>query len=200
MKNNVGGWILFGISLPAVIAGHLYVLLACCLFFAEFKSIRYQGAGVITSRFRPWFSNRWKYSTTLGRGIVYGPWAYDESTDIDNRTEMHEFVHIRQFENSCAWGLIGGLLTTIVAWLLGLGAGEGFALWGFIWALSWTQNVVNMLTAVLVYGWKGIYRDSEHERSAYAQTDLIRFMQNEKVPVSWEVLRDEARAKADGIG
>lgn len=200
MKNNVGGWVLFVIALPAVIAGHLYVLGACCLFFAEFKSLRYQGAGVLTSRFRPWFSKRWRYSTTLGRGILYGPWAYDASVEIDNRTEMHEFVHIRQFENCCAWGLLGGLIATIIAWLLGLGAGEGFALWGSIWALSWIQNITNNLTAMLVFGWKGLYRDAEHERSAYAQTDMIRFLTKDGKQTSWEKIRDAQREQADGIG
>ena len=203
MKNNVAGWILFALALPAVILGHLYVLLACLFWFAGWGTLRYQGAGVLTARWRPWFSKRFRYSTTLGRGICYGPGSYDASAAIDNRTEMHEFVHIKQFEDACCQGLaLGALLMTLTLWWGWVTPVEGLGLWALVWATSPAWNAVNNLTGALRYGIKGLYRDAEHERSAYAQTDVISQLKADGnwTYESWTDLRDRARKTQQGIG
>ncbi len=56
--------------------------------------------------------------------------------------------------------------------------------------------LTNFGTAVARYGWKGIYRDTEHERSAYAQTDFVR---QAALGKSWEELRDEFREAQKGL-
>jgi hypothetical protein len=56
--------------------------------------------------------------------------------------------------------------------------------------------VTNFVTAVLRFGWKGIYRDTEHERSAYGQTDFIRRGSEGK---SWDMLRDEHREQQENL-
>ena len=59
------------------------------------------------------------------------------------------------------------------------------------------MKATNFISAVLRYGPKGIYRDAEHERSAYAQTDLLRFLAGDAK--SWEELRDAERAAQKDI-
>lgn len=171
MKANAQGWTLFALSLPAAIIGWLWLLLLCVVFVAEWGSLRFQGAGVLTARTRKWAAEFWGYSTTVGRAILYHPSAYDDP-DINNRTERHEFVHIRQNEDACLWGFAGGALSSGTATaLFGLSLGEFFGVWLSIWCWSVAAMLPNFVTAVMRFGWHGIYRDTEHERSAYAQTD-----------------------------
>jgi hypothetical protein len=190
MRANAGGWVLFALALPAVVLGHLFVLLLCLLFIAEWGSLRYQGAGVLTAKTRKRAAKLWGFSTTIGRGILYHPIAYDETAGIDNRTERHEFVHIRQYEDECAWGFFGGLFCALLLLGAGLDAGQFFATWATIWCLSPLAKLPGFLTAVLRYGPKGIYLDAEFERSAYAQTSYISSAAAGK---DWETLREERR-------
>lgn len=197
MKNNPQGWVLFALSLPAVVLGYLFILLLCLVWVAEWKSLRFQGAGVLTTRTRKWAAKFWGYSTTLGRGILYHPIAYDDTPEVDNRTERHEFVHIKQWEDACAWSFLGGLLTgALAAGIAGLTVGESMAVWMIAWFLGIATKSTNFLTAVLRYGPKGIYRDTEHERSAYAQTD---FVSQAALGKDWEAMRDEHREAQKGL-
>lgn len=199
MKSNAQGWVLFALSLPAVIVGYLWLFILCITSVAEWKSLRFQGAGVLTARTRAKLVKFWGFSTTVGRAVLYHPDAYDETPIIDNRTESHEFVHIKQWEDACTWGFMGGALTAgVAAGIASMSGWEFLAAWMAIWCFSVAHPLTNYLTAVLRYGWKGIYRDTEHERSAYAQTDLVRGVGNGK---SWDELRDEHRAwQKDLIG
>lgn len=190
MKANATGWVLFALALPAVILGHLFVLTLCLVFIAKWSSLRYQGAGVLTVKARDSVAKVWGFSTTIGRGILYHPLAYDETAAIDSPTERHEFVHIRQYEDECAWGFLGGLICALILLSAGLDAGQFFATWATIWFLSPLTKLPAFLTAVLRYGPRGIYLDAEFERSAYAQTQIITSVE---VGSDWSQLRDAQR-------
>jgi len=197
VKNNPQGWALFVVALPAVIVGYLWMLLLLLFFVAEWKSVRLQGAGVLTARTRAWAAKFWGFSTTVGRAILYHPYAYDNTPEPDNRTERHEFVHIKQWEDALMASFVGGLFIAAVGWwLLGYDAMQGFATWTLIWCAGVAMKLTNFVTAVLRYGWKGIYRDTEHERSAYAQTDWIRHSAAGK---SWDEIRDTHRDTQKGL-
>lgn len=159
---RVGNWILFIVTIPsAVLFGWLVVLLAMLLFFAH--KPKFAPYGVLTAQWRPWFAKVWKYSTTFGRGIIYHPKVADGTPGIINSgVEKHEMIHVRQAEDRILLALVIGVIVFLITknWMLGLG------LWmsGTLWQLP------NFLTAVLRGG--HVYRDTEHERSAYAQCDI----------------------------
>ena len=112
--------------------------------------------------------------------MVYTPQAYDDTAEADNRVERHEAVHVRQAEDENLKALLVALavLLTTGHWLLAVGIWCSGGLWLF----------VHNATAIIRYGFANAYRDAEHERSAYAQTDLPRALGK-----SWEELRDAAR-------
>jgi len=98
----------------------------------------------------------WKYSTTLAAGMVLQP-------DPDPVTIQHEGIHVRQCRVLVLLGLVLGLIVSGVEgnwwWLLGLWLPGGLALY----------KLPGFLVPILEGG--HVYRDAEHERSAYAQTD-----------------------------
>ncbi|MGW8177452.1 MAG: hypothetical protein ACWGQW_01430 [bacterium] len=156
---KVGNWVLFAFTAPyGVIVGWGIVLLAIVLFFAHKPKLA--PYGTLTAQWRPWWAAKWKYSTTFGRAIIYHPRIADGTPEIiDHRVEKHEMVHVRQVEDRMLLAFLVGLVVFLVTgnWILGL------ALWvsGGVW------QAPNFVTAVLRGG--HIYRDTEHERSAYAQ-------------------------------
>jgi hypothetical protein len=83
------------------------------------------------------------------------------------RIWKHERVHIRQYEDLC---LLGALISIVlvVPPSYGLSWIEGLILWGSSGAL-WL--LPNFLTGWIRFG--DAYRGSEHEKSAYAQTDNL---------------------------
>lgn len=98
----------------------------------------------------------WKYSTTLAAGMVLQPGASE-------RTMKHEGVHVRQCRGLVLLGLVLGIVVALDTgdwwWLPKLWLPGGLALY----------KLPNFLVPLLEGG--HVYRDSEHERSAYAQTD-----------------------------
>jgi len=185
MKREARSWILFVTSLPGVVVGYAWLLLLCLLFVAEWRSLMFQGAGVLVARTRPKAARFWGFSTTVGRAILYHPNIYDGTRELENRVERHEFVHIRQFEDD----LLRSLLTALVIWFA---TGSAWSL--LLWPAGLLAMVPNFITAVLRFGWKGIYRDTEHERSAYAQTDIVYVAGK-----GWDELREEERARQEGL-
>jgi len=139
---------------------------------AEWRTLRFQGAGVLTARWGPWLAARLPYSLTLGRAIGYTPAQYDKTVAIDGEVECHEFVHIRQCEDDMVRSLLLGLIVTIFGavwaggfgpWLLGLGIYFSGGMW----------TAIGFLTAGMRWGWswETMYLYSESELSAYAQTE-----------------------------
>lgn len=164
-------WVLFALSLPwTIVLGYPWVL-----FFAIFaaKDLRFDRYGVLTAVWRDWVVRPrgkdgrpiWRYSTTLGRGIIYQPSARrSRLEDPLTETEDHELVHVRQVEDLLATSFVVGVLVAAVTgnWILGLA----------LWASGGAWQLPHFLTSAARHGGglEGLYRQNEHERSARAQT------------------------------
>lgn len=174
-----GKLVLFIVSLPHVLLGYLFVGLTLALGLSE--RFAYEPGWVPTVQWRPWVDRRYRYSTTIGRGISYKPAHRDDPEFVNTQLERHERKHIWQGEDLCFISFLLGALITIVTgdWILGL----------IIWSSAVIWLAVNFITAGLRerdFTIEGMYRNAEHERSAYAQCDLIRHLGK-----SWEELREE---------
>lgn len=148
-------------SIPSIITGWGFVIIAIITFLAHKPKIIPKS--VLVAQWRPWVEKIWRYSTTFGRGIIYQTRVADKTPrEIDNKVEKHEMVHIRQLEDMNFLAFLVALVVTIVTenWILGLG----------LWLSSPLWLLFNYVTAFLRGG--HIYRDSEHERAAYAQCDV----------------------------
>lgn len=186
-------YILIPLTLPMFLAGYLYVALFTMLgatrrhrFDTKMWTWEAVWAPWVVKQ-RTWLAkwplgrksqdeegqptgNFWKYGTTLAYGIIYAPSAVAEgdTTEADTRYERHEDVHVRQGQDEVVLSFIVGLAAAIGFWALGHPA-AGFGWWLGLWCSGVLWRLPNMLTAVLRGG--HAYRDAEHERSAYAQTD-----------------------------
>lgn len=176
-------WILFAPTLPWALTTWIIGMLSAALFLA-YKP-RFEQAAVLTMEWRPWFARLWRYSTTLGRCVWYQPGARDRRDPLDEPLERHENVHVRQVEDMMLLALLVSVVVTVATgdWLLGL----------IMWWSGGAWQLPNFVTAVLRFGWKGIYRDAEHERSAYAQTALW------PTGSSWWEWREKRRERQKGI-
>lgn len=163
-----GQWVLYAVTIPWTLTTYVLALLSLVCFMT--RAPRFEGAGIFSLTWRDWVAKRWGYSTTLGRVIFWGPSHRDATHEIDERVEFHERVHIRQNEDFAMLAFVLGLTVAIGRWADGEVA-AGFAWWLGLWWASGLFYLTNFLTAMLRYGWIGVYRDSEHERSASAQTD-----------------------------
>lgn len=207
MARLVMAWIRFAFAFAWGLLGWAWVALACVLFFADFKSLRWESHAMVTAEWRPWFAKFFKYSTTLGRGIIFYPGARDAEDALDERVERHERVHVWQMEDISFRFLLVGILVTACTgdWVLGI------ALWlsGPIWMITnfgtallrfshnaeWPKGDENGFKKFLKFirhlAMDIAYRDSEHERSAYAQTALMG-------EDSWWQFRERQRAAMTG--
>jgi hypothetical protein len=177
---HAGKVLLFIISMPSVILGYLYVGL--CLLLGLSEKFAYEPGLVPTVQWRPWVDKRYRFSLTIGRGISYKPARRDDPTEINTQLERHERKHIWQQEDNCFQSFLLGLPIAIITgdWILGL----------IIWSSAVVWLSVNFVTAGIRFhdfSIDGMYRNAEHERSAYAQTDLPRSLGK-----SWEQLREES--------
>ena len=133
------------------------------LVFWVAKAPRLESGLTLSVVWRDWFARRWQYSTALPGLVGYQPGRRSELGEEPTRTERHENVHKRQIQDCCAYGLLLGTVLVIF---------YGSALAGYLaWVTSPVMLLTNILTSGIRYGWKHAYRQSEHERSAYAQTD-----------------------------
>jgi hypothetical protein len=164
-------WLLFAVTLPWTLTiGWGWVLLMTAIFAC--KTLRFEPTGVLTAVWRPWAAKVWKYSTTLGTGIIYQPEVRAYQGKPWTPTQEHEHVHVRQVQDQMLLALVVGTAVLLtVGFTTGrwdVGAITGAILWwsGGLW------QVTNFITAGLRHGWnlRGVYRGSEHELSAYAQT------------------------------
>ena len=140
------------IAAPTFVWGYLYVGLACALGFAQDMKVR--GRLMPTATWRPWFARIWDYSTTVCRGIIIHPGTSHPDTIWD-----HETIHVVQAEDLCALGLALGSVTGELLPML------------VIWMLSPFGLLLNYVMAGLRRGKLAVYREAEHEASAYAQTE-----------------------------
>lgn len=117
--------------------------------------------------------------------------------EVDTRIEKHERVHTFQLQDMMVLSLVLGLIDLAVT-------GDPWYALAKWWAGGLFQ-LPNFLTSVLRHGAKAhrvddlrkswlkrlkenAYRQSEHERSAYAQTDMITQLGSRTV--SWRELQD----------
>lgn len=116
---------------------------------------------MLTAEWRPWAARMWRYSTTLGRGIIYQPEHRARLGSPWTRIQHHEHLHVRQTEDLMLLGLILGTAVAVLTqdWTLG----------AVLWWSSGMWQVPNFLTAWMRGGHP--YRDAEHEIAAYAATD-----------------------------
>ena len=201
--NRVAGWVLYAFTAPASALGYLWVVACCLLGLARFKTLRLEGAGILTTEWREWFAKGrdgkglTHFSTTVGRAVIFQPGgrqvsgprrAADPSTTLDEYIERHERVHVHQFEDAALAGFFAGLLTMIfMTARFEMRFDESLAVFFVLWCASPLSLVVGFITALLRYGHipapagrsrfrhllSIAYRDSEHERSAYAQTESL---------------------------
>jgi len=155
-------YVLLPFILPSFLVGYACV----ALFTAIFAAHKLKLAGwVLEAQWRPWAAKRWHYSTTFGQAVIYHPDHLLRVAGLPSRLEMHEHVHVRQNQDYAVLAFILALFC-LPSW------GKALAVW-IIGSSLWFA--VNALTALLRGG--DPYRDSEHERAAYAQTDLIEISQ-----------------------
>lgn len=197
---SVGNWILFGFSAQHAIIGWFLGLLATVTFFGHLP--KFEGNAIMSVRLRKWWSKISWYSTTLFRTIFWThgrPVPETKDEELDTRHENHERKHVHQFEDACTQGFWMGLIIASCLWSFGwyAEAWQPALVWELIWLLMPLMLVVNWKTAVLRYGLAAEYRhpneherkgarrswwsrfydsaylDSEHERSARAQTESV---------------------------
>jgi hypothetical protein len=145
-------WLLWLLALPWSLAVAWPLVLLLRTFAAQ--DLRWQWPGILTATWRPWVRAHWRYSTTLGHAMVLHP------EHAAGAILAHELVHVRQAEDEALRAFVGAVAAVLAtgSWL--------FA--GAWWATSYAHLATNFLAAILRGG--RVYRDAEHERSAYAQS------------------------------
>lgn len=154
-------WILFAFVAPwALTVAWPWVLLLWAI--RAVTLLEWEEGGVLTAELRPWAAKIWRYSTTLGRGIIYQPDCRAPRGVPTTRIQRHERVHVRQTEDLMMLSFVVGLVVALCtgAWWL----------WPVLWWSGGMWQLPNFITAMLRGG--NAYRDSEHERAAYGETDL----------------------------
>lgn len=112
--------------------------------------------------YRPWGG------TTIGHAIFYNWYVHVETdTRAFEPIQVHEHVHVEQYEGSMLSSLIIGLLVMLT---MGFGHGlwvTGSVLGGIIWFLGYLwMGTAGWLTAIA--RGEDAYRGSSHEEAAYA--------------------------------
>jgi hypothetical protein len=153
-------WRLWPWILPSVLLGYVWITALLVLGMAQ--NPRYiRGVPAVT--WRPWVAKRWRFSTTIGHGYAMSPRA-------SQRTYYHEHLHVLQYEDLCLLG--AALSASLLPWLGWQGSLILWATSGAPWLLPGS-----FLGSILRFKRRGIswmeaaYRLTEHERSAYAQTE-----------------------------
>jgi len=159
------------------------------------------------------------YTTTLLRTIFWHedrPIPTTPAEELDTRHENHEDKHIHQFEDACVQGFWLGLGTASALWAFGWYAEpwQPALVWELIWLVMPAMLATNWVTGFLRYGpaarvrpngkkrswfariYDTAYLDSEHERSARAQTEG--FTPDGRSWQEREVERRHQARKADG--
>lgn len=151
----------------------------------QVEKLRFDHGGILSADTRGWLGRKWKYSTTLGYGMVYRPGRRPEKGEV-NRIWNHEMVHTRQIQDLM-------LLSLIIGAIVGLSYAS-FGAFLCIWWSGGAWQLPNFVSAWLRGGRP--YRDSEHERAAYSFTDTI---MAEHIGKTWQTIQHEARTKAKAV-
>lgn len=159
-------WILLAYTLPAAVFSWLVGGLAIVLGVAH--KPRWEPLAKLSLVWRPWVEVKMgvtRYSFTLLRTVFYIEGARDESPEATTKTERHEGRHIVQVEDNMF--IAGNAALTML--------GFGHDPWScfMVWCLGAIMQLPKYVTGGMRYGWKNWYLDAEHERSAYAQTDML---------------------------
>lgn len=108
--------------------------------------------------------------TTLGHAIFYGPGRRAPLGLPWAPVQVHEHVHVEQFEAAMLRSFLVGLAVAVLAHLWG----QSTAFWilgGVIWFLGYPLMGAANWTTALLRG-EDAYRGSHHEEAAYAIDDL----------------------------
>lgn len=117
--------------------------------------------------------------TTLGHAIMYGPGRRAIEGERWAPVQVHEHVHVEQFEAAMLRSFIVGLLVAILGSIWGQSTAS-ICIGLLIWALGYVlMGAANWTTAVL--RGEDAYRGSHHEEAAYAIDDLYE-QEQEKEP------------------
>lgn len=121
---------------------------------------------------RTWY-RKWG-GTTMGHAIFYN-WYVREEGEVEKfePIQVHEHVHVEQFE---VWMLSSLIIGLIVQLTVGFAHGEwvtGSVLGGIIWFLGYAWMGVGGFLTAIVRG-EDAYRGSAHEEAAYAIGDASR--------------------------
>lgn len=189
-------WVLFAFIAPHAVISWFIGLLSMVVFLAHRP--RFEGNAILSLEFREWFATGrdrkgpYRYSTTLIRTLFWNPGSRgrtdgDTASELDERHERHERVHIRQSEDAAFAAFWLGLAVAVALWSFGwyAEAWQPAIVWLLVWLSGPLWLIGNWITALLRFriappregrSWFGrvfdvAYRDSEHERSAYAQTN-----------------------------
>jgi len=155
-------WLAFTVGLPTLVQGYVLGLLTLTFGFTRYP--RFDGPLLVTD-WRPWWGLRWHYCTTIGawqgRPVWFNKW-----------TDWHEDIHLMQFVDENAKGLVlGACLTPWLGW-------KGLLI---IWGTSGAAWLLpNYITAAVRYWRPGVsfmdavYKGSGHEDHAYDSTEVER--------------------------
>lgn len=152
---NIGLALTFGI--PSLLQGYVIGLLT--MMFGFTHKPRFDGPVLVTD-WRPWFSERWAYCTTIAAWQGRPPW-------FNEWTRYHENIHLKQFIDM---NVLGAFLAAALAYPLGWWA---FAVWGSSGALWYAPGY---LAAIVRYKRPGVswldaaYYASVLEEHAYSAT------------------------------
>lgn len=157
-------WITFIFSLPAVILSWLAFVVLCAGYVVHKPT--FEPGFILSGQWRPWFGKIWRYSVGFGRVTIYKHYAISGSVKTVHKIRSHEHVHIRQTEDDMMKAFLVGAITGLWVWNI----------WVFlaIWSSGIVWLMVCYLTSMFRHGFKynRIYRQAEHERAAYIETEL----------------------------
>lgn len=169
-RRFVGSVVIRAACLPIDVAGWLFVLVMAALWGRKGSLGFRDGVMVVELADGSWPARTWYRrwgGTAIGHGVMFGAGRAGE------RIWRHEKVHVDQVEAAACGSLLiaglvllasGSLAAAVVAWAV-----TPVAYFAGGWAAAWLRG-------------GDAYRDSAHERAAYALDDLFCHEDRETTP------------------